>query len=171
MIRGKWVFGCIVALWLTIFQIGCNQGPSYADLVTIYNEELETLDRLTSQRDKLQTQRTVLTEPSKREKASNMLQGILEQAEALKSQNEEKLPADANALADRAIENANQAKVIADQALNAIAASGNGNDDGGADRTAEIAKIDAELAKLEKEIEAQQARVDRAKEKRDAAAE
>jgi len=171
MICGKRVIGCVVAVWLSMFQVGCNQGPSYADLVTIYNEELETLDRLTSQRDELQAQRAVLTSPSKGERASNMLQGILEQAEALKSQNEENLPADANALVDQAIDNANEAKAIADQVLNAVAANGNGDEEGSVDRTAEIARIDTELAKLEKEIEAQQVRVDRAKEKRDAAAE
>ena len=167
--RLAWVLSC---LFLPLATTGCGNQPtapptpSYADLLVIYNAELEALDRLESHRDKLLARYHALKEPPKTVAARDMLKGLLDQAGEAKRQNEDALPADADALLDRALENANQVEAIASQVLDAATAP---TPEVSAAKQQQLDQIQGELERLAQQISGQKKRVDRARDARDAA--
>ena len=148
---------------------GCQNSksePSYADLVVIYNAEVEALDRLQKKHDELLEKLELLTQPSKADKAADMLKGFLETAGDLKRKHKDRLPEDPNELLDLALENTDKAEVIASQVIDAVSTP---SEEEASARQEELISLRVKLAELDKEIAEQEKRVERARKNRDVA--
>lgn len=158
---------------LTFTGLGCapaETGPSYADLVVIYNAEVEALDRLEAKREKLILARAAAVRESKG--ALPNLQGLLDEVTQLKEQT---LDADPNAVIDDLANRSGRAEELAGQLLEGLlqGTRTEAEEDDPADAepsSDDQAEVFArELDTLNNEIEEQRARVERARKARDAA--
>ena len=159
----------VVFLGLTLSISGCETsqpGPSYADLVVIYNSEVEALDRLESKRETLLEKIETVTHPPAPDNTADVLKGILESAEDLNQKRDAELSADPNVLLDQALENADQAKSLAAQVLEE--ATRPSEQEATVDNE-ELTSLQAELGQLDQAIAEQKDRVERARKNRDAA--
>ena len=163
----------LLASALILPNVGCGTSenaakPSYADLVVIYNAELATLDRLEAKKAKLIEDFEKQHQPN----AEDALQAI---TGALNSANEtEEQQTAANELSpkddlDRAVENAERMQEATSQLLAAAEQANAANGALGSASVPYSEELTAQLAALDQEIAEQQARVDRAREARDAA--
>lgn len=160
--------------------IGCGprggeaSGPSYADLVVLYNAEMETLDRLQKKRADLIEEYQRQHQPDA-DQAVQALVGVLNSAAPGNSEAENGEPLDPNAALDRAVESAEKAQQASSQLLEtAIQASRTADgEDGGRDSVHPEGvypkELQRQLETLDAEIEKQKARVERARQARDAA--
>lgn len=172
--RFRWTTRSLLPL--TVVWLGCapaETGPSYADLVVIYNAELEALDRLEAKREKLLVARAAAVQKTK-SPLSN-LQGLLDEVKQLK---DKAVGTEPNTVIDDLAHRSGRAEELAGQLLEGLlqgsqsAADGKQNTQGAEPETPpdEAAEsIATELAALNKEIETQKARVERARNDRDAA--
>lgn len=165
--------------WLATIAIvafacgGCSsqdEGPTYAELLTIYNAEAETLERLQRQRAAMVAEYEATLRPST-EEAVRALLGDARDATAAAREGDELNSADPNEQLDAIIGNAEQAEAQVGALLDAVAQQGGGTP---ADREAIEAlysdEFKARLAELDAEIEQQRERVAKARAARDAAA-
>jgi hypothetical protein len=139
--------------------------PSYAELVEIYNLELETLDRLEKKRQDLIDAHTVSANSSG-EEALKVLGGVLGSVAGDQGEGAADVPADPQDALDQAIANAEKVEDIASQMLETTTRAL-------ADEGEETLQLDeetkAELEKLDQDIAQQKERVERARQERDAA--
>lgn len=166
----------LLAFVLLPLCLGCGPGggaaesqPSYADLVVTYNAELETLDRLEKKRADLIAEYERQRRPDA-EKAVQALTDVLNSAAGGTAENDSGEPLDPNAALDRAVASAEKAQQASSQLLEtALQASGAGRGDTAPQNEAYPEELERELAALDEEIEKQKARVERARQARDAA--
>jgi hypothetical protein len=151
---------------------GCgNVGsqPSYGDLVVTYNAELETLDRLQKQRAELVAEYERQLQPSAQD-AMQALSDVLGTAAGANPLGESDEPLTPDRALDVAVESAERTGQATSDLLEAAMGAATGGD---GELTPEQTQLkdafEKKLAELDAEIEAQQARVDRAREARDAA--
>lgn len=128
--------------------------PSYADLVVTYNAELETLEKLEAKREKLIAEHVSQTQQAAIRAAVNSIQSGDAQA----------IPSDPNAALDRAVAAAEMQAQLQSGLSESLGLSAEA---GAAPKYPEA--LQRQLASLDTEIADQQARVQRAKEARDAA--
>ncbi|MBN1853544.1 MAG: hypothetical protein JW829_12505 [Pirellulales bacterium] len=161
-----------VVLFLTVLltvPAGCSpQGPSLADLISIYNAELAALDRLEQKRAELVKAYQSELLPTNEDAAKligNVLQGAVEAGKTL-DLNE---MADPNKALDLAVDHAQKTQDTMGQLLQNLNPEAK-PDEKEIQRRAKITeKFEAELAAIDKEIEAQKERVEQARKARDAA--
>ncbi len=159
-------------LWITP---GCGSpaavqpaAPSYAELVTIYNAELASLDRLERKRVDLVDRHEAALQPTV-EDATAALGALLTSATEAGNQLDLGNSGDPNDLLDAAVAHAEATQGIAAEALAAASATNEPSEEK-AQQNAELTKqFEAELAALDVEIAEQKSRVDRARAARDAA--
>jgi hypothetical protein len=139
-----------------------------------YNAELEALDRLEAKRDTLIRQYAEATAPNQSAEAMDRLESLLKSASDLKDREASSTTSDPNELLDQLTERNADAQDIANQALNELL-GGSPTDGQDAPTPADAAAaaerkaaFERSLASLDAEITAQQQRVDRAREARDA---
>ncbi len=168
-----WPIRLIVCCAIIGSTLGCGSPPakpSYADLVVIYNAEAQELDRLEKKREELLAKIEAIVHPPQNDDAADVLKGILAAADDLRKQNEDQnednVPADPNELLDRTLENTDQARKLASQAVDAAMQSSTPKD---AVDEEQLAALQKELDELERTIDEQKARVERARKNRDAA--
>lgn len=144
-----------------------SSGPSYADLVVIYNAELQSLDRLESKRKELVEQ---IAKVGSVGDASTLesLNAVLASARSAGDQPSGDIPADPNKALDQAVERAEATQRTVQNLLDATAKKPSG-DQLSAEDEAKRKGLENELEQLDKEIIAQKQRVERAREARDAA--
>lgn len=143
--------------------------PSYAELVSIYNAELETLDRLEKKRAERVAEYEAQLQPQEDE-ALQALSSLLGSASEARREGASELPADPNAMLDQAIANAEQMEKSAAELLEAAAGqAGSRPPDRESIEALYSEEFKAKLAELDQQIAEQQARVDRARQARDAA--
>ena len=154
--------------------VGCSppaakeSGPSYAELLSIYNSELQALDRLEGKRDELIAMHQAALEPPT-EDAAQTLDSLLSSANEAVKQIDLEGVTDPNELLDRAVEHAAQAGEVASGLLESVTAAAEPTEEELQKQAELTAQFERELAAIDDEIAAQQARVDRAREARDAA--
>jgi hypothetical protein len=153
----------VVGLVTSIALCGCGSGESdelsYAEALSIYNAELETLERLQAQRAKLQVQ----MEPS----AGDMLGDLLGEASKFAGEYRSELKQSIEDVDDPAGSAAElDIPTVGENVLGELNRKLEGNAAVSDEVRAEIA---AQIAKLDVEIAAQEERVARAKAERDAA--
>ena len=165
---------CLSALVVAIVLSGCGGGsaptsqPSYADLVVTYNAELETLDRLQRQRGELVANFQRQLVPSA-EDAVKALSDVLGEAAGgnLPDSGEPLTP---DRALDLAVESAERTGLATSRLLEAATQASQTPD---AELTPEQVQLkeafEKELAALDEQIEEQKARVERARQARDAA--
>ena len=156
--------------------IGCGEptsqesGPSYADLVTVTNAELQALDRLERKREELiATQKTALR-PST-EDAAQALDALLSSASEAGKQLNLKDVTDSNDLLDRAVEHAEKVQDITSEILESVSSGTEPTEEEVKKEAERTEQIERELAAIDKQIAEQKVRVDRALKARDAAEE
>ena len=164
-----------VGLGLLWIAAGCGSpapvaptGPSYAELVSIYGDEMAALDRLESKRADLVEKHEEQLQPSV-EDATAALGALLGAATETGSQLNLDNTGDPNDLLDRAIAHAEATQGIAEKALAAASSAAEPSEEEAAKHAELTEKFEAELAALDVEIAEQKARVDRARQARDAA--
>jgi hypothetical protein len=161
-----------VAVAATIFlvaSVGCQTeeaGPSYADLVMIYNSEAEALDRLEAKRAARVAEYEATLAPSG-DAALAALGQLL--GDVKENPPADLSTADPDELLDNAIANAENLDAKTNELLEAAAQSEGKPMDRGAIEAMYSEEFKAELATLDAEIATQQARVDKARANRDAA--
>ena len=105
----------VFAVSVFVCLIGCSEpapeesGPSYADLVTVYNAELQSLDRLERKREERIAKHEVALRPST-EDAAKALDATLSSAKEVGKQSNLDGVTDPNELLDRAVEHAEKAQ-------------------------------------------------------------
>ena len=157
---------------VTLLNAGCGSSesqPSYADLVVVYNAELETLDRLERKRAELVATYEQQFRPDA-EDALAAITGALSAAGEANRQIGAESAADPHDALDQAIESAMNVQQATSQVLEAATeqAGAEGGSTGSlAAHYSEEFKL--QLASLDKEIDEQKARVERARQARDAA--
>jgi hypothetical protein len=164
---------------LLLFQVGCGPDqpvpvdpePSYAELVMILNAELETLDRLERKRADLVAQHEQRQRPN-RDEAMKALAGAFESAWGAIPENSLGETGDPQAALDRAVEGAEKAQEVFSQLFQAgnpqAGTAGEPANDAAAASTPDTEEFQQQLALLDQEIEQQRARVERARQDRDA---
>ncbi len=172
--RNVWTAFIICAL-----AVGCQTetetGPSYAELVVIYNAEVEALDRLEAKREKLAQDFAAATSPDTPADAQTQLQGLLESAKDLKDAANEQTAADLESQLDGLVERSGEAQQVANQLLDGLLTGGEASNppEPTPEEIAAIAEqkaaFEKQLADLDEEIEQQKKRVERAKRDRDEA--
>lgn len=162
----------------TLLLAGCgskppapDNRPSYAELVVIYNAELESLDRLERKRADLVAEHEKQSRPDPND-AVRALAGAFDAALGGIRDNAGDVPSDPQAALDRAVESAERAQDAVAQMFQAIKppagepATGEPATDAASPADEEFAR---QLGLLDQEIEQQRARVERARQARDAA--
>lgn len=165
------------AIVLCISMCGCMQsdvesGPSYAELLVIYNAELESLDRLETKRDELVKEYAAATAPTF--DPLKDIEGLLKSAKELKDSTNLDTKSDPNEVLDELAADSEEAQEIAGQLLEGLLA---GESKASPQPTPEEAvaiteqktAFDAKLAALDEEISKQKERVERARQARDVA--
>ena len=144
-----------------------QSGPSYAELLSIYNSELAALDRLERKREELVKSHEAQLLPST-EEAAEALSALL--TSAGEAGNELNLDtADPDELLDRAVEHAEKTQEITAQLLETASSQAEPSEEEAQRRANLTEQFEQELAALDAEIAEQKARVDRARTARDAA--
>lgn len=151
---------------------GCSEstdgGSSYAELVTIYNTELQALDRLERKREELVAKQKEALGPST-EDAVKALDTLLSSAkEAGKELNLEGVN-DPNELLDRAVAHAETVQGATAGLLESVSAVAEPTEEDVAKKAEQNAQYERELAEIDQQITEQKARVDRARKARDKA--
>jgi hypothetical protein len=163
----------VLAASTGICLVGCGEpaeesGSSYADLVSIYNTELQSLVLLQRQREDLVAKHTATLGPSTAD-AEKVLDALLSSANEAGQQINLEGVTDPNDLLDRAVEHAEKVQGVTSELLESVSTAAEPSADE-VKKTAELTKqYELELAQLDKQIEAQKVRVDRALKARDAA--
>ena len=164
-----------VGLWavaVLCFCIGCSSSkeepksdePTYAELVVIHNGELQALDRLERKRKELVTEYEAKHRPEG-EVTLKSVADLISSAGAASKEGSAAPSTDPNVALDQAVENAEKAQQATSKLIETMAQAG-GEGEGQVVYSEEFQK---QLADLDAEIAAQQARVDRARQARDAA--
>ena len=159
---------------IAVVTIGCGgevaeDKPTYADLVVIYNAELEALDRLEKQKQDLIAKSAAELRPSP-EDAVQALGDALTAASELTRDVDSDTALDPQAALDRAVENAQSAQDAVSQLLDSVnQPSSAESEEEAARRTKITAELNQQLAALDEEIAKQKQRVERARQARDAA--
>ena len=169
-----------VALW-SIFAVssilclvGCGgpsaeeKGPSYAELVTIYNAELQSLDRLERKREELVTKHEASLGPSAAD-ATKAIDALLSSASEAGKQLDMNGVADSNELLDRAVEHAEKTQDITTELLKSVSSAAEPTEEEVQKQAKQTQQYERDLAAIDKQIAEQKARVERALEARDAA--
>lgn len=160
----------LLASAMILMNVGCGPGevdsePSYADLVVIYNAELGSLDRLEKKRSEL----IATYEKQHRPDADHAIEAISAALSSTTAENREAGGAlDPQAVLDQAVENAEKTQQVVSQLLDVVATQAEGGE-AAAQEVPYSEEFKLELAALDEEIEKQQARVERARQARDAA--
>lgn len=169
----------VLAFAMLLSGIGCSAskeapkevGPSYAELVIIYNAELETLDRLERKRKELiteyETQNRPPTQDAQAQEALKSLTNLIGSAGELNREMGATPPADPNAALDKAVSDAEKAQQVASQLLQSATQAS--ESDAGSQPIVYSEEFQQQLAALDAEIEAQRQRADNARQARDAA--
>ena len=154
--------------------IGCGgptaeeKGPSYAELVTIYNAELQSLDRLERKREELTTKHQAALGPSA-EDAAKAIDALLASANEAGKQLDPNGAADPSELLDRAVAHAEKTHDLTSELLKSVSSAAEPTEEE-VQKQAELTKqFERDLAAIDKQIAAQKVRVDRALKARDAA--
>ena len=153
------LFAVVVALVAT----GCGpKEKSYAELLAIYNSELELLEKMEAERDKRVAEYEATLRPSEAD-AIKALMGMKEEmGEGLVID-----ATDPNELLDQAIGSAEEIQARTDELLAQAAATG---DAAGADLTEQYSEeFKAKLADMNAKIEEQKTRVEKARQAKEAA--
>ncbi len=164
------VFTISVLLGLT----GCSEptaednGHSYVDLVTIYNAELQTLDRLERKREELKAKHETALGPSTID-ATKALETILSSANEAGKQLDLNDVTDPNELLDRTVAHAEKTKDLTAELLESVSSATEPSEKDLQNKTKLTEQFEHKLAAIEKEIAEQKVRVDRARAERDAA--
>jgi hypothetical protein len=162
---------------LTLLHVGCGSdrpvpkdpGPSYAELVMIYNAELETLDRLERKRAELVAEYEKLQRPNP-EETMKALSNAFQSALGAIPEGALGATGDPQAALDRAVESAEKAQDVVSQFFQAVKPpAGEPGTDAPAQPTPAAEEFQKQRAQLDQEIEQQRARVERARQARDAA--
>jgi septal ring factor EnvC (AmiA/AmiB activator) len=160
-----------------ILLVGCGsepepkaEGPSYAELVVTYNAELDSLDRLEKKKADLEQQLAAVGQPTEQD-AMKLLGGLLGPAAQGGEQPAPNPATDPNAALDQAVQQAQATQDAARGMLDALSGQGQVDSEAAKQQEQTRAAIQAELDTLEQEITAQRARVERARQARDAAEE
>lgn len=159
---------------------GCGQpvtdtGPSYAELVVIYNAELETLDRLEAKREKLVAAHSAASKPEGTADTLSQLEGLLRSARSVNETADPDAIVDPDVLLDRLSKQSGEAQDIAGQLLDGLLGGDGSGEISEADPEVaaaierQMAELEAELENLDAEIGKQKDRVRRARAARDAA--
>lgn len=164
----------LVMAFIVVVVAGCggdvaDNQPTYADLVVIYNAELETLDRLEKKKQELIEKHEAQQRPSA-EDAVKALGDVLTTASELTREVDPDATFDPEAALDRAVDNAQNAQEVVSQLFDSV--NQDPSDESEADaakRTEATAAYEQQLAALNEEIEKQTKRVERARQARDAA--
>lgn len=159
----------VAASIVLVTSVGCQteqSGPSYADLVVIYNAEAESLDRLQRKRADRVAEYEATLAPSG-DAAVAALGQLLGDVKA--NPPADLSTADPDELLDNAIANAENLDAKAEEMLAAASQSAGKPMDRSAIEAMYSDEFKAELATLDAEIAKQQARVDKALADRDAA--
>ncbi len=156
----------ILAVFNALVIGGCSnteeKGPSYADLVVIYNEEVESLDRLENKKRRLIAEYEEKNAP-RTDGTTEALAAILDATKNARDKQSTDAPiVDPDQALDKAIADAEK---LGDQLLDS-AAKGLDKDSKPVVYSEEFKQ---QLAALDKEIESQRARVERAHQARDEA--
>jgi hypothetical protein len=147
---------------------GCSDGPSYSELVTVYNAELQALDRLEGKREALIVKHEAATGLSAGDVADTLNTLLSSAKEAGASLNLEGVT-DSNELLDRAVEHAEKAEGITSGILEAVSAAEQPTAEETQQQAEATAQFDQDLAALDQEIAEQKDRVERARKARDKA--
>ena len=164
----------IVAVSVFVSLIGCSEpapkksGPSYADLVTVYNAELQALDRLERKREELIAKHEAALKPSTDDAAKALDATLSSAKEAGKQLNLEGVT-DPNELLDRAVEHAEQAQDLTSRLLQSVSSASEPSKEEVQRRAKLTEQLERDLAAIDKQIAEQRVRVDRAQKARDAA--
>jgi len=171
----------VPAVAIVLLNIGCGRDrdvaddePSYADLVVIYNAEMEGLDRLENKKNELIATHEKQLQPSG-DDAVKALTDVLSAANEAYRGSDSDEALDPQAALDRAAEKVEKAQEVASQLLESLTqpVETQPAENGGVQDTVEtdprIEDFNRQLEAIEEEIKKQQARVDRAREARDAA--
>ena len=145
-----------------------QSGPSYAELLSIYNSELDALDRLERKREELILRHEAQLQPST-EDAVAALNALLASANEAGVKLNLSDTADPDELLDRAVEHAEKTQDIAAQLLESASADAEPSEEEAQRRAKLTEQFESELAALNEEIAQQKERVDRASSARDAA--
>jgi hypothetical protein len=166
----------LVVVGVILLGAGCgaktddvDSKPSYADLVVIYNAELESLDRLERKRADLIAQ--YQKQPGTNADAvAKSLAEILGTARDIEQQSQSVETTDLESMADQAIEDTEQAKQVATDLLDAIAQPATTDEQANSpEQQAREEEFKRQLAALDADIAKQALRVERARKARDAA--
>ncbi len=164
------------ALLLLLTCIGCSSskeeapkevGPSYAELVIIYNAELEALDRLERKRKEMITDYEEEHRPNAQETLQS-LTNLIDSAGAVNREAGAAPPADPNAALDQAVSDAEKAQQVASQLLHSMTQAS--EQEKSHQQVVYSEAFQQQLAALDAEIEAQRKRAENARQARDAAA-
>jgi hypothetical protein len=170
--HARWA-GILLAATSMVASTGCeplpgkkNAQPSYAELLVIYNAEMESLDRLEQKRSELIADYERQLRPS----AEDAVRVLTDALSAVRDEKDAPRPTavrDPFRDLDRAVDNAEKVQQATTQLLDA--ANQPPDPAAAAAREAITQEFNSRLAELDQEIERQQARVGRAREARDAA--
>jgi hypothetical protein len=164
----------VFAVSVFVCLIGCSEpapeesGPSYADLVTVYNAELQALDRLERKREERIAKHEVALRPST-EDAAKALAATLSSAKEVGKQSNLDGVADPNELLDRAVEHAEKAQDLSSRLLESVSSAAEPTEEEIQKQAELTEQFDRDLAVIDKQIAEQKVRVDRARATRDAA--
>lgn len=164
---------------IPLMCVGCTtsndtpeeEGPSYKDLVVIYNAELETLDRLEQKREKLIEAYEAAHRPDAQDALNSIAEAVRSAGELRQSSGDKKeIPADPEAALDQAVAGAEQAQQVAAKLFQSMTQPSDKAKGSAAQEPVPYSEeFKQQLAELDAEIEAQKARVERARQARDAA--
>jgi hypothetical protein len=154
--------------------LGCSEptaeksGPSYADLVTIFNAELQAMDRLERKREALIANHEAALGPSV-EDAAQAIDALLSSANEAGKQLGLDGATDPNELLDRAVAHAEKTHDLTSGLLESVRSATEPTEEE-VQKQAELTKqFERDLAAIDKQIVEQKARVERARKARDAA--
>ena len=157
--------------FLCLFGCGgptAERGPSYAELVTIYNAELQALDRLERKREELISKHQASLGPSA-EGAAKAIDALLSSANQAGKQLDLDGVSDSNDLLDRAVEHAEKTQDLTSELLESVSSAAEPTEEE-VQKQAELSQqFERDLAAIEQQIAEQKTRVDRALKARDAA--
>ncbi len=145
-----------------------EKGPSYAELVTIYNAELQTLDRLERKREELVTKHGASLGPSAAD-ATKAIDALLSSASEAGKSLDLKGVTDSNELLDRAVEHAEKTQGIANELLKSVSSAAEPTEEEVQKQAKLTQQFERDLATLDKQITEQKVRVERAQKARDTA--
>jgi hypothetical protein len=153
---------------------GCSEptpeesGSSYAELLTVYNAELQALDRLERKREELIAKHKAALGPSM-DNAAKALDALLSSTREAGKQLDLKGATDPNDLLDRAVEHAEKAQAATTGLLESVSSATEPTEEEAAQLAEQNEQFERDLAEIDRQIAAQMARVDRARQARDAA--